>query len=101
MNIYSFTAGELTRDANTSKDVLAHTLLTSGVINQDQYKTITEDLAMVVAEKGFFGKTLDKVLNWTDGEALYFRCVQVNNIKYKNKENDVHQPTNGDKERLD
>ena len=101
MNIYSFTAGELTRDANTSKDVLAHTLLTSGIINQDQYETITEDLAIIVAEKGFFGKTLDKILNWNNDDALYFRCVQVNNIKYKNKENDVHQSTNGDKERLD
>jgi len=101
MNIYSFTAGELTRDANTSKDVLAHTLLTSGIINQDQYKTITEDLAIIVAEKGFFGKTISKALGWDNKDALYYRCVQVNNIKYKNKENDVHQPTNGDKERLD
>ena len=102
MNMYTFTSNELTRDANLCKDALAYTLLTSGVINQDQYETITEDLAMVVVEKGFFGKTIDKVLNWTNDESLYYKCVQVNNIKYKNKENkDVHQSTNGDKERLD
>ena len=102
MNMYTFTSNELTRDANICKDALAYTLLTSGIINQDQYETITEDLAMIVVEKGFFGKTIDKVLNWTSSEALYFKCVQVHNIKYnKENKNDVHQPTDGDKERLD
>lgn len=98
MKMYTFTAKELTQDSNIIKDVLAHTLLTSGVINEDQYKIITEELAMIVAEKGFFGKTISKALNWTDENALYYKCVQVNNIKYNNKENteDVHKPENGD-----
>ncbi len=101
MKMYTYTADSLTRLANDSKEVLASTLLDSGAISQDQYKIITEDLAIVLAEKGLFGRIINKVLDWTDDEALYYRCVQVNNIKYKNKENDVHQPTNGDKERLD
>ena len=101
MHMYTYSAANLTGDMNIGKDTLAETLFSSGVINKEQYRVIKEDFAVIVAEKNFFGKALGKVLGWDNKDALYFKCVQINNIKYKNKENDLHQSTNGDKERLD
>lgn len=97
MKMYTYTAADLTKDSNVSKNELAYTLYQAGVINEKQYKIITEDFAMIVAEKNFFGKALSKLLGWTDENLLYFKCVQINNIKYNNKEKeDVHQPEDGD-----
>ena len=98
MKMYTYTAQNLTADANIAKDVLASALFNAGVIDERQCKTIKEEFAMIVAERNFFGKSMGKLLGWTDDTALYFRAVQFNNIDYNKKEEneDVHQPTEGD-----
>ena len=96
--MYTYTTQSLTKDMNMGKDTLISTLLEAGVIDSDQFKTIQEDFAIIIAEKGFFGKTVAKILGWTDDNALYFKCVQIQNFNKNKKENeDVHQPTEGDK----
>lgn len=101
MKLYSTSLEEMTRNANLATFALANTLLDSGAISKEQFTTMTEDFAVIVAEQGFFGRHLAKVMRWNDKEMMYFKCVQINNIKYNNKETDVHQSEDGDRERLD
>ena len=100
MKLYQYTTDGLSKELNTGKDVLAHTLLETDVIDEAQFKIITEDFAILLVEKGFFGKTIAKVLNWTDSEVLYFKAVRVNNFNNKDKE-DVHQSESSNQKQLD
>jgi len=102
MKLYSTSIEEMTTNANLAILALAHTLRSSGAISSEQFTTMTEDFAVLVIERNFFGKHIAKALGWDDKEQLYFKAVQINNIKYNNKENtDVHQSEDGDRERLD
>ena len=101
MKLYSTTLEEMTRNANLATLALANTLQDAGVISKEQFTTMTENFAVIVAEQGFFGRHLDKVMGWNDNKMMYFKCVQINNIKYNNKETDVYQSEDSDREGLD
>ena len=102
MKMYTVTLEEMTKNANLAILALAKTLLDADVISDKQFTTITEDFAVLCADKNFFGRHLAKVMGWEDKESIYYKAIQINNIKYNKKENnDDHQTENGDRERLD
>jgi hypothetical protein len=102
MKIYSLTLEDMTRSANNAVMATANTMLSSGVIDEETYKIMTEDFAIVVGERNFFGKCVAKALGRDeDDKGIFYNCVQVNNINYNKDKKDVHQPEDSDTRRVD
>jgi len=103
MKVYSLTTEELTRSANKAVLSMAQKLYSSGAIDEETYRIMTEDFAIVVAEKDFFGKVVAKALgrDAKHDDMVYYTCVQVNNINYNKDKKDVHQPEDSDTRRVD
>jgi hypothetical protein len=95
----TFTLDDLSANLNIGKDLLALELYNAGLLSEEQARAIREDYAILAIEKGLLGRALDKLLfNKEDkDDTIKLQLVQVNNIKYNNKENeDVNQSEDGD-----
>lgn len=102
MKVYSLTLEDMTRSANNATAAMANTLLSSGVIDEETYRIMTEDFAVVVGERNFFGKCVAKALGRDeDDEGVFYNCVQLQNINYNKDKKDVHQPEDSDTGRVD
>ncbi len=104
MKLFTLTTNELAKNMNSGKDVIADTLEHAGVINSEQARTLREDFALLLIEKGMLGHAIDKVIGQDEEDGgLIIKLIQVHNIKYNNKEKneDAHQSEGGDKSRLD
>ena len=99
MKLYSMTDTEFTQQLNIGKDTLATDLLGAGVIDQEQYRQIVEDYALIVAPSGMFGKRIKKVMGWED-DTSYFKTIKLNLNNNKDKK-DVHQSEDSDTEGVD
>jgi hypothetical protein len=74
VSTYAFTPTELQNAANTVKDVVLAALELEGAIQNAT--SIAESYAVVVVERGWFGKVLDRLFN-VDKGALQFRVMKV------------------------
>lgn len=102
MKVYSLTLEDMTRAANNSALTMANTMLNAGVIDEETHRIMTEDFAIVVGERNFFGKCVAKALGRADDDpGVFYNCVQIKNIKYNKDNNNVHQPQDSDTRRVD
>lgn len=104
MKLFTLTTNELAKNMNSGKDVIADTLEYAGVINSEQARTLREDFALLLIEKGMLGKAIDKVIGQSEDDGLIIKLIQVHNFKNNNnkeKTEDVHQSEDGDKSGLD
>lgn len=62
MNVYSFTAPEVTRALNDGRDALLGVLLKEGYLSEQQYQEISDRLFIVAVEPGFWGRKTKKAL---------------------------------------
>ena len=97
--MYTLTDTEFTQQLNMGKDCLAKDLLSAGVIDEDQYRQIVEDYALIVASSSMFGNKIKKVMGWED-DTSYFKTIKLNLNNNKDKK-DVHQSEDSDTKGVD
>jgi len=63
MKIYSYSLQDLQRLSNQVKEVVASSLAREGFLTEEQAKEFLEKYIVLVTERGFVGKAIDKLLN--------------------------------------
>lgn len=75
LKMYSMTSEDLTQDINNAVAVFLSALETDGLLTKPAIDILGE-YAVVVCQKGFFGKVIDKLRGMEDNNT-YFRVVRV------------------------
>lgn len=57
---------EMTRLANQSRELIATNLYNEGLIDAETARKITEDYSLLIVEKGYLGRAIDKILGIKD-----------------------------------
>ncbi len=69
MKIYSYTLQDLQSFSNQTKEVVATSLVREGFLTEEQATEFLEKYIVLVTERGFVGKTIDKILGLDKKEA--------------------------------
>lgn len=75
MRLYQLTPIELQQNANSIKDAIFARLQADGVIKNAE--EMSGKYVVMVAEKGWLGKVLDKVFAMDNEKATYYRVLKV------------------------
>jgi len=62
MKLYSLTLDNMINNANNAKEVVVDGLIQEGFLTKEQGEEINNRYAVMITEKGLFGKILDKLL---------------------------------------
>jgi len=83
MKMYTLTSETYSEALNDAKNVLADGLFEDGVVDNETYRTIKEDYAIILAPSSIFGGAARKALGW-DEEKDYYKVVK---LRLNNKDN--------------
>ncbi len=100
MKMYTLTSETYSEALNDAKNVLADGLFSDGVIDNETYRSIKEDYAIILAPSSMFGNAARKALGW-DEEKDYYKVVKLKLNNNNKDKKDVHQSEDSDTEGVD
>ena len=61
MKVWEYTEKDINETTNIGRELTLDVLLKDGIITEDQYTMYSEGYVIILIERGWFGKAIDKV----------------------------------------